>query len=193
MLKPRIIPSAILIIIPALFIIKLSALPYAFYEKDDALLQIAFQHAGDRLSDFDEGAYLRKQGEAYRKSLKEKKGAKMDLDIKANNYSRERYPVEITVFIDGKEMHKKIFLPSGAKRDADCIVFDTIKLSPGMHGIKIVMRDSMKEEKAPYGFEDTVEFKPADVKVITFDKNAGGLKWSNKMNLVLSGGEDSKF
>ena len=178
MKKPRILLILLFIIISAILIINFSSPQYTFYGENTAYLKVAFQHAGERISEFDERAFLKKQAEAYRASIRAEKGAKMNLDMSGKNYTRERYPVSVKLIIDNKMIFDKKYLPAGSKRDTDSIIYENIEVSAGYHEIEIEMKDSLKDNKAPYILKDRVEFKNAEIKVIDFNRGLKALYWS---------------
>lgn len=178
--KPNWIVGVIILLIPALFVMYYTAVPYPFYGDNEAQLKLAFQHTGQRVHEYDEIGALRKRAKEYRKSLKKNKEVRMSLKSKATT-TRERFPTAMEVFIDGKKILDKEYQPTGRKRDAVAVIYDVLPITPGKHTIRVTMLDSKKEGVEPFVFEDTVEFKGRDVKVITFDKVRKRLYWSNNL------------
>ena len=178
------IAAIIILLLPALFVMKYTAVPYPFYAEDVAVFKIAFQHTGKRVKEYDEIGSLKKMAREYRKKLKKNKEVRMNLKSKQST-TRERFPVEIELFIDGKSLSKKEYQPAGRLKDAVSVIYDVIELSPGKHSIKIIMKDSKKEGTRAYIFEDTVEFGSREVKVLTFDKIKDRLLWSENLIPIL--------
>ncbi|MDH3976556.1 MAG: hypothetical protein OEV42_20015 [Deltaproteobacteria bacterium] len=184
MTKPNWILGVIILLLPALFVMKYTAVPYPFYPDSAAELKLAFQHTGQRVQEYDEVGSLRKKAREYRKALKKDKKVRMSLKSRATT-TRERFPTAMEVFIDGKKIHQKEYQPTGRKRDAVAVIYDVLPIVPGIHTIRVTMLDSKKEGVKPYVFEDTVEFKARDVRVITFDKVRRRLHWSNNLIPIL--------
>jgi len=178
--KPNWIVGVIILLLPSLFVMIYTAVPYPFYPDNTAQLKLAFQHTGQRVIAYDEVKSLRKRADAYRKSLKKDKKVRMNLKSQATT-SRERFPTKMEVFIDGKLIHDKEYQPTGRKRDALAVIYDVLPIVPGTHSIRITMLDSKKEGVKPIIFEETVEFKNRDVKVITYDQIKKKLHWSDKL------------
>jgi len=180
MTKPNWILGVIILVLPALFVMKYTAVPYPFYPDNVSELKLAFQHTGQRVVEYDEIKSLRKKAKEYRKGLKKDRKVRMSLKSQATT-SRERFPTAMEVFIDGKKIHDKEYQPTGRKKDALAVIYDVLPIVPGTHTVRITMLDSKKEGVEPIIFEDTVEFKPRDVKVITFDQVKKRLLWSDKL------------
>ena len=174
MKKRNWLPTAFALLIPALFVMKSTAVPYKFYTEDTALLYVAFQHTGQRVSGYDNKAFLKEQAKQYREELKANAELKMNLKSQPAG-NRERFPVSVSIFIDGKRVQEREYEAAGRKKDLATVVYEVFKLKPGSHKIKIIMKDSKNEGLAPYVFKDTVEFKPLELKVVTFDDQAKSL------------------
>lgn len=178
------IAGIIILLLPALFVMKYTAVPYPFYAEDVAVFKIAFQHTGQRVKDYDEIGSLKERAKKYREELKKNKEVKMNLASRQST-TRERFPVEIELFLDGKPLHKRAYQPSGRQKDAVSVIYDVFELSPGTHRIKATMKDSKKEGTKTYIFEDTVEFGSREVKVLTFNKIKDKLLWSENLIPIL--------
>ena len=174
----------IILLLPALFVMKYTAVPYPFYGDDVAEIKLAFQHTGQRVVEYDEIGALKERAKQYRKQLKEDKEIKMNLKSRQSS-TRERFPVAIELYLDGNKIHQREYQPSGRQRDAVSVIYDAFRLTPGTHHIRVVMVDSKREDAKPFYFEETVEFKPRDVKVITFDQVAQKLLWSENLTPIL--------
>jgi len=177
------IPAIIILMLPALFVMKYTAVPYTFYEDDIAVLKVAFQHSGERVSGYDDLAFLRERGKEFRKKLKEQGQVKMSLKSKAGA-NRERFPISLTVFIDDKKVAEKDYPPSGTQKDMSAVVYRKFDIDPGRHKIRVIMTDAKNEDTIPYEFEETVNFDRHEVKVITFDQNDKKIVWSEKLKPV---------
>ena len=182
--KPNWIAGFIILLIPALFVMKYTAVPYPFYPDDVAVLKIAFQHTGQRVIPYDEIKALKERAEKYRKELKDERQIRMSLKSR-QGATRERFPVHMVLEVDGKQLLDKDYLAMGRQRDMASVIYDAFELKPGKHHIRAVMTDSKNEDAQTYVFEDTVEFNSRDVKVITFNQVKQKLVWSDRLRPLL--------
>jgi hypothetical protein len=87
---------------------------------------------------------------------------------------RERAPVTIEVDVDGATVLRRVAQPSGLSRDGASAVYHRLALASGEHRITV----RLKDQAAP-GFnhtrEATVRLAPAQVLVIDFDAEKGGI------------------
>ncbi len=183
--KPNWIAGFIILLLPALFVMKYTAVPYPFYSDDVAVLKVAFQHTGKRVIPYDEIKALKERAKQYREELKNERQVRMSLKSR-QGATRERFPLEMELIVDGKKLLDKEYQAMGRQRDMAAVVYDAFELKPGTHHIRAVMKDSKREDAISYVFEDTVEFNPRDVKVITFDQVKGKLFWSENLTPLLS-------
>jgi len=181
--KPNWILGCIILLLPALFVMKYTAEPYPFYGEDVAVLKIAFQHTGQRVIEYDEIGSLKAKAKAYRKEMKTSGNVKMNLKSKQSS-TRERFPVEIELYLNGENILSREYQPSGRQRDAVSVIYDTFELKPGKYDIKMVMVDTKREPVIPFTFEDSVEFKSREVKLITFDHVKKTLHWSENLTPI---------
>lgn len=181
--KPNWILGSIILLLPSLFVMKYTAEPYLFYGDDVAVLKLAFQYTGQRVIEYDEIGSLKAQAKAYRETMKKSGNVKMNLKSKQSS-TRERFPVEIELYLNGEKIHAREYQPSGRQRDAVSVIYDVFEIKPGKYDVKVHMLDSKKEGTVPYLFEDSVEFKQREVKVITFDRNKKKLRWSTNLTPI---------
>ena len=186
--KPNWIVGVIILVLPALFVMKYTAVPYPFYPDNVSELKLAFQHTGQRVVAYDEISSLRKKAKEYRKSLAKDKKVRMNLKSQATT-SRERFPTAMEVFIDGKKILDKEYQPTGRLKESLAVIYEVLTIVPGTHTVRVTMLDSKREGVEPIVFEDTVEFKARDVKVITFNQVKKKLLWSNKLIPILERAE----
>lgn len=145
-----------------------SASTYAFYSDKDAAVKIAFKHSGKRIVDCDERDVIRKEGERYRQSLKETSKAKMSIE-KLAGCPRERHPVAVSLYVDGVKLLDKAYAPTGLKKDLASYISEEFIIKPGRHTVASNLTDSGAKAKPDYKFEEIVEIKPAEIKLIRFD------------------------
>jgi hypothetical protein len=181
--KPNWILGIIILFLPALFVMKYTAEPYLFYAEDVAVLKLAFQHTGQRVIEYDEIGALKERAKQYREKMKKSGNVKMNLKSKQSS-TRERFPVAIELYLNGEEMLNREYQPSGRQRDAVSVIYDVFEIKPGKYDVKVVMVDSKREPITPFILEDSVEFKPREVKVITFDRSKKKLYWSENLTPI---------
>lgn len=88
---------------------------------------------------------------------------------------RERSPVRIEVEVDGQVAYRHAAMPSGLHKDGASAVYQRIELAAGTHRITVRMNDDARRSGFTHERTDTVELKPAQILVIDFDSEAGGV------------------
>jgi len=88
---------------------------------------------------------------------------------------RERSPVRIEVDVDGQVAYRHAAMPSGLSRDGASAVYQRIELVAGTHQITVRMNDDARQSGYTHVRADTVVLKPAQILVIDFDSEAGGV------------------
>jgi hypothetical protein len=90
---------------------------------------------------------------------------------------RERAPVHIEVDVDGATVYRHVAQPAGLSRDGASTVYHRLAVPAGEHRIAVRMKDGTGA-----GFEHTREatlrLKEAQVLVIDFDPQKGGITLS---------------
>lgn len=152
----------------------LSTASYSFFTPADSSIKVAFKHSGKRMSDCDENEMIRKEGERYRRQLKGENRVQMNM-AKLANCPRERFPVLVTVTIDGKTVLDKAYSPTGFRKDMASYVSEEFIVPAGTHNVAATLSDTAKKEAPDYALQETVELKPGEVKLITYDDRTGKL------------------
>lgn len=88
---------------------------------------------------------------------------------------RERSPVRIEVDVDGRAVYRHAAMPSGLSKDGASAVYQRIELDAGSHQITVRMNDDARRGGDTHTRTDTVVLKPAQILVIDFDAEAGGI------------------
>lgn len=90
---------------------------------------------------------------------------------------RERAPVEIEVALDGATVYRHVAEPSGLSHDGASSVYHRMNVAAGEHRIAVRLKDG---PGAAFGYtrEATVRLAPAQVLVIDFDPQQGGITLS---------------
>ena len=160
---------AILFVPVALF----SAIPYNFYPKDRVLLKVAFKASGRRVVECDEKGRIRQMAKVYRKSIKEGKGAKINLSELAK-CPPQRHPIRVRLAIDEKEVLNREYQPGGVRHDLSSYVYEEIPLKSGTYHISVAMWDSKDAQEPAYSFERTIAIPAGRVVVVGFEPARGG-------------------
>jgi len=94
---------------------------------------------------------------------------------KAEKCERERSPVSIEVDIDGKTVLAHTSPPSGLSRDGASTLYRRLNVAAGQHQIAVRFKDNQKAEAFTSKLEETVTLAPAQVLVIDFSADKGGI------------------
>ncbi len=160
--------------IPFLLIHWLSSVELQFYAPEKSMLKVAFKHSGKRLEECDEVEFLLKQAERYRRENRQSQGVRMDIGLlEKTGCSRERYPVELRIVVDGKELIRKSYPPVGLKKDGASFVYERFLLESGLHHVEITMRDG--KDSPPYILKKRVNFPPGRILLVRFDDKKDSL------------------
>lgn len=90
---------------------------------------------------------------------------------------RERSPVTIEVDLDGATVYRHVAVPSGLSRDGASSVYQRLQVPAGQHRIAVRLKDKVGNAFT-HTREATVTLKPAQVLVIDFDAEKGGITLS---------------
>ena len=153
------------ITVPVLYI---SDASYSFYKPGEAALKVAFKHIGRRIADCSEADLIRTEGERYRKLLKDTRQVQMNI-AKLANCPRERYPVVVEIDLDGRNILKKAYSPTGFKKDMASYVYEEFLIEPGTHTLSARLYDRGLDGGPNYTLEEKVDIKPAEIKLIRVD------------------------
>jgi len=131
-------------------------------EADHALIKVSFIHHGVRVADC----------RPYTKEELAKLAPNMRAPMKCE---RERSPVRIEVAIDGKTVLERTAMPSGLSKDGASTVYHSVNVPAGEHRVTVRMKDNKTVEGFTHQHDSTVTLKPAQVLVIDFDADRGGI------------------
>jgi hypothetical protein len=127
-----------------------------------ALVKVSFIHHGQRV--------------AACHTLTADELAKLPPNMRApTQCGRERAPVTIEVDIDGAAAYREVAPPAGLSRDGASAVYHRLQLPAGEHRIAVRLKDSPGAGPFTYTREATVTLQPAQVLVIDFDAQRGGI------------------
>jgi len=129
---------------------------------DMAQIKVSFIHHGVRIADC--------------RPFTAEEQAKMAKNMRqTQKCERERSPVSIEVDIDGKSVLRHTSPPSGLSRDGASTVYQRLDLPAGEHRIAVRFKDNKAVEGFTHQREETVILKPAQVMVIDFNLDKGGI------------------
>ena len=135
---------------------------YHALASDQALIKISFTHTGKPAGD------CRAQSDAELARLPPNMRAPMKCP-------RERSPVSIEVDIGGVAALRRTAAPSGLSRDGASAVYQRLVVAAGEQRIAVRLNDDARRPGFTYQREATVKLAPAQVLVIDFDAEKGGI------------------
>lgn len=135
---------------------------YQHLAPDRALLKLSFNHQGKPIS------------ECKRPSVEEL--AKLPPNMRAPVVCpRERSPITVELDVDGKSALRHVAQPSGLSRDGASAVYHRMELPVGAHRLAVRLKDDARSAGFDYQREVQVTLKPAQILVIDFDPEKGGI------------------
>lgn len=155
-----------ILVLPALFF---SDSSYSYYAEDDALFKIAFKHTGNRVDpECDETEFIKKAGERYRKELKDTRQVQMNIaQLKCR---RERHPVRVEVYMDGRELLSKSYAPTGLKKDMASYIYEEFIFKPGTYRFTARLFAGAPGSAPDSALEETVEIRPKEIRLLRYDE-----------------------
>ncbi len=150
----------------ALFIGVFSSWPrYQALPPDQALVKVSFIHHGQRV--------------ATCRPYTADELAKLQPNMRAPmKCGRERSPVTVEVDLDGATVYRHVAAPSGLSRDGASSVYHSIAVPAGEHRIAVRLKDSAGAQAFTHTRDATLTLKPAQILVIDFDQEKGGITLS---------------
>ena len=150
----------------ALFIGIFSHWPgYQALPPDQALVKVSFLHHGQRVAEC----------RPYTAEELAKLAPNMRTPLKCQ---RERSPVTIEVDLDGATVYRHVAAPSGLSRDGASSVYYRIAVPAGEHRVAVRLKDNASVNGFTHTRDATLTLKPAQVLVIDFDADKGGITLS---------------
>lgn len=121
-----------------------------------ALLKLSISHAGAPTAD------------CRRRSTEEL--AKLPPNMRTTmECPRERSPVAITLWLDGRLLHAETARPSGLARDGASTVYRRLVVSAGSHHLVVRVSDDARHPGAGHRYDSDVTLAAGQVLVIDFD------------------------
>jgi hypothetical protein len=135
---------------------------YHHLASNQALIKLSFIHSGKRVA------------ECRQRSAEEL--AKLPPNMRAPmNCGRERAPVRVEVDVDGMPAVRHLAAPSGLSRDGASSVYRRLSVAAGAHRVAVRLKDSATGNGFDYQREQMVTLAPAQILVIDFDAEKGGI------------------
>lgn len=135
---------------------------YQHLPPDHALVKLSLIHHGQRV------------GECRQLSAEELE--KLPPNMRAPmSCPRERSPILIEVDIDGVTALRQAAQPTGLSRDGVASVYQRIEVPAGVHRFDIRLRDSARTEGFDFERNEVLELQPAQILVIDFNAESGGI------------------
>ncbi len=150
--KPSLPLAAFLVILTLLPLAYFSASPaYSMVQEDRGLLLFTMSHPGERLVPCREPTVE---------------------ELKAGNVTscpRERSPVEVVIEVDGREVLRNSYSPSGLWKDGPSYAYEKIVLEPGEYLLAVKVKDSQRGDFR-YTFQKRVRIEAGRVVHMRFEK-----------------------
>jgi hypothetical protein len=88
---------------------------------------------------------------------------------------RERSDIKLEVDLDGKPLYQTVMHPTGVYKDGVSTTYKRFELKSGVHQLSVRMSDNVAVAGFPFVKEAQITLKPAQVMVIDFNPDKGGL------------------
>lgn len=162
MLKPTaIVGQVILYGAFAVFIGYFASAPrYKQIPDDVALIKLSMSHLGDR--------ECRKRTPEELEKMPRNMRAPMDCP-------RERSDIKLEVDMDEHPLFRTVMHPTGLSKDGVSTVYKRFEVKAGTHKLSVRMNDNLANPGFNFTKEAEVNLKPAQVLVIDFNPDRGGL------------------
>jgi hypothetical protein len=137
-----------------------AAPPYAQLQPDQAVVTMAFSHAGERREEC--------------RKLSQEELAKLPPNMRAPmDCPRERSPVTVQLRLDGELLIEEVANAPGLYNDLGIDIYRSAKVPVGKHTLAVQMNDNVRVEGPTYSHEQTVTLEPAQLLVIDFNSETG--------------------
>jgi hypothetical protein len=136
-----------------------SAPAYRPLAPDEALVRLAFRHAGKRL------------GECRQRSPAEL--ARLPANMRAEIVCpRARAPVRIRVEIDNQVFIDETHAARGTARDGAVLVYRRLPIAAGSHRIRVLVADGANADDFRFVRDEAVDLAPGELLTLDFERGA---------------------
>lgn len=137
-----------------------AAPPYTQLQPDEAVVAVAFAHAGERREEC--------------RQLSQEELAKLPPNMRAPmDCPRERSPVTVRLLMDGELLIDEVAHAPGLYNDLGIDVYRSAKVPAGKHKLAVWMNDNVRVEGPTHTHEEMVTLEPAQLLVIDFNSETG--------------------
>lgn len=134
---------------------------YPHFPADKAQIKLSFVHGGQP------------KGECRERTPQEL--AKLAPNMrKLRVCPRERVPVTVELALDGRTLYHASLPPTGLSKDSPSHAYRRFAVEPGRHRLRLLLRDSAREQGFDYEREEEVELAPGRNLAIDFKAASGG-------------------
>ncbi len=151
-LNPVLAP--LILVLPFLSFYPLTTHRVDFYPKDKVVAVITFKYRSSPV----------KKRESFYGKLEHMRAV--------SSIAVERSPVELELYVDGKEKLRKVYSPRGLRKDASVYVYEELLLTPGRHSLKLILRETAHPDRVRK-IELVRELNPASSLVISYKEDRG--------------------
>lgn len=135
---------------------------YQHLKPDESLIKVSFTHTG------------KPNGECRPMTAEEL--GRLPPNMRAPmKCPRERSPVAVELDIGGKTVLRELAQPSGLSKDGASAVYHRLTVGAGEQHIAVRMNDDARQPGFTHQHESTVTLSPAQVLVIDFSAEKGGI------------------
>jgi len=135
---------------------------YRHMAPDRALIKLSFSHQAQLVAD------CRKRTPEELAKLPPNMRAPMEC-------ARERSPVKVQLSLDGTPLYDGVAQPSGLSRDGASTLYRRFEIPAGEHKLAVKMNDNVRLADFNYVKEEKVTLKPAQILVVDFSAERGGI------------------
>jgi len=152
--------AAVLALISAAVVGVISDAGFAAPPSQDSELLVSFKHPGAVAENC--------------RVLSEEELAALPVHMrKAEECERMRAPVRLLVTVDGEEIVRSSFAPSGIWEDGNSVAIERIPIEPGEYRVSIAIGETLEPDEWTFRDEKTLSFDTEARRVIAFDRVAG--------------------
>ena len=89
--------------------------------------------------------------------------------------TRERWPVELELIVNGQMVFKGTSKPAGLRNDGSSSFYEKLRMKVGVHTLTVRLRDGGPDSEYTYTLTRTVQLAPAQNLIIAFREDGTGL------------------